>query len=75
MVGKKTLKDYEIDHIYDYYDMVLESLVNGQRTQAKEQGLRLTKLQRYDCLCHIANITADNNNEIEFFQRLFIIGE
>lgn len=34
---KKLLKDYEFNSDQQYFDMIVESVINGNRTQAKEQ--------------------------------------
>lgn len=34
---KKLLKDYGLNSDMQYFDMIVESVINGQRTQAKEQ--------------------------------------
>ena len=33
---KKLLKDYELNSDMQYFEMIVESVINGQRTQAKE---------------------------------------
>jgi hypothetical protein len=37
MTMKKLLKEYELNSDMQYYEMVVESVINGNRTQAKEQ--------------------------------------
>lgn len=39
----KLLKSYGFKNHSEYYDMILESLINGQFTQAKEQFNKLPK--------------------------------
>ncbi len=34
---KKILKDYELNSDMQYFEMIVESVINGNRTQAKEQ--------------------------------------
>ena len=34
---KKLLKDYELNSDMQYFEMIVGSVINGQRTQAKEQ--------------------------------------
>lgn len=33
---KKLLKDYELNSDMQYFEMIADSVINGQRTQAKE---------------------------------------
>jgi hypothetical protein len=33
---KTLLKDYELETDQDYFNMIINSVINGQRTQAKE---------------------------------------
>ncbi len=70
MVGKKTLKDYELNDIYEYYDMCINSRLNGNIEQAKRQALKLTKDQRFRFLEYIDNLT--NGETEEFFIYTFI---
>jgi len=34
---KKLLKDYGLNSDQQYFEMIIESVINGQRTQAKDQ--------------------------------------
>ena len=34
---KKLLKEYGFENEFEYYEMIISSVVNGQRTQAKMQ--------------------------------------
>ena len=34
---KRLLKDYELNSDMQYFEMIVESVINGNRTQAKEQ--------------------------------------
>lgn len=44
----KLLKSYNLSCILDYYDMIIESVINGQHKQAKEQFLCMPKSNRKD---------------------------
>ncbi len=43
---KKLLKSYGFTSNRQYFEMIAESVVNGQRTQAKEQFLAMPKSER-----------------------------
>lgn len=36
MISKKTLKEYEFKSIFDYFDYIVESKINGNYAQVKE---------------------------------------
>ena len=40
---KKLLKEYDLTEVYQYYDMIIDSVINGQREQAKVQFLAMPK--------------------------------
>jgi hypothetical protein len=40
---KKLLKTYELNSDMQYYEMIIDSVINGQRTQAKEQFKAMPK--------------------------------
>lgn len=43
---KKLLKTYEFKTREQYFDMIIESVINGQRTQAKEQFNAMPKVEK-----------------------------
>ena len=43
---KKLLKDYGFNSDMQYYEMIVESVINGQRTQAKTQFNALPKNEK-----------------------------
>jgi len=43
---KSLLKEYSIESEIDYFDIIDESIVNGQKKQAKEQFLAMDKESR-----------------------------
>jgi predicted site-specific integrase-resolvase len=45
MVSKQKIKDYEFESIEDYYEYIVESIINGQRKQAKELVKQFSKKQ------------------------------
>ena len=40
---KKLLKDYELNSDMQYFEMIVTSVINGNRTQAKEQFKAMPK--------------------------------
>jgi len=46
MISVKTLEKYELKNIEEFFDMILSSYVNGQKTQAKNQLSKLGYNQR-----------------------------
>jgi len=43
---KKLLKKYGLNSDMQYFEMIVESVINGQRTQAKDLFTSLTKSER-----------------------------
>lgn len=48
MVSKKTILGYEFSDIYEYYQYIVDSRVNGQIKQAKDLYKKLSKAQKTD---------------------------
>jgi hypothetical protein len=48
MVSKKTILGYEFSDIYEYFQYVVDSRVNGQIKQAKDLYKKLSKAQKTD---------------------------
>ncbi len=46
---KTLLKDYDLNQRYEYYDLVFNSLVNGNISQTKELFLDMYRKDRKDC--------------------------
>jgi hypothetical protein len=46
MITKKDLKDYQFENIYQYFDYVLESEVNGQKKQVRYLIGKMSQRQR-----------------------------
>lgn len=72
MISNKTLKEYDFNSIYQYYEMILESLINGNINQVKEQAKKLNKAQKIEFINYLPEICADANDKILFFTHLFI---
>lgn len=43
---KKLLKSYQLKIREQYFDVIIESVINGQRTQAKEQFKAMPKVEK-----------------------------
>jgi hypothetical protein len=50
MISKATIKAYEFETIKDYFIYILESEINGQRSQVHNLIDELSKQQKKDCL-------------------------
>ena len=48
MVSKKLIKGYEFSDLYEYFDYIVTSRVNGQIKQAKDLYKKLSKVQKAD---------------------------
>lgn len=53
---KKLLKTYELRTNGEYYNMILESMINWQYTQAKEQFKAMPRDNRKDMVKQIVNL-------------------
>ncbi len=60
MVSFKTLKNYDFNSITDYFNYIVESLVNGQRTQCKTLYNKLSKGQKLDFWVYINGAALDH---------------
>jgi hypothetical protein len=50
---KKLLKLYHFREVGEYYAMILESVINGQRTQAKEQFSKMPKSNKIEFMAEV----------------------
>ena len=48
MIGKKTLKEFEFKSIFDYFEYIIESRINGNYAQVKELIKSLSSSQWVD---------------------------
>jgi hypothetical protein len=55
MVTKKDIKDYDFKNMDQYFDYVLESIVNGQRQQAKNLISCFSQRQRNQFAMYLEN--------------------
>lgn len=68
MVSKKLLKEYEFSNIEEYFDMVLESRINGQFKQAVNQFKKMSTSQKLDFVEYVRN---NSPADYDFFMRNF----
>ncbi len=64
---KKLLKGYELTTNEQYYDMCIESLINGQRAQARMQFNKLPKENKKDLLNYIKQNHEPSADIYKFF--------
>jgi len=58
---KKLLKIYGFDSKLQYYEMILESVVNGQISQSRDQFNSMPKVNKFEFICHM-NLTERQKN-------------
>lgn len=59
MIGKTTLKNYEFKTIEDYFDFILDSEINGQRSQVKNLYNKLSRDQKKQFYNYIQQFSKD----------------
>ena len=64
MISQKLLKDYEIQEVYQYYDICIDSYINGQIAQAKTQIKKFSKEQKLDFIEYLKDLP---NEYFNFF--------
>lgn len=55
MVSKQDIKDYDFKTIEDYFNYIVDSIINGQRQQAKDLIKELSKEQKKEAVKHFSN--------------------
>lgn len=55
MITQKDLKEYQFSGIVQYFDYVLESLVNGQRKQARDLISCMSQRQKNQFAMYLEN--------------------
>ena len=50
---KKLLKEYGFNSYMQYFEMIVESVINGQRTQAKQQFKAMPRNYKRTFIAHI----------------------
>lgn len=57
---EKLLKEYSLNSDMSYFDMILQSVENGQICQAGTQFLQLAKLDRKNFIKYVATAFVEN---------------
>lgn len=70
MLSKKLLKSYDCEFDSDYFDIVIESRINGNISQAVEQFKKIEKSKRSDFFDYVKSTS--NDYVYEFFLNLVI---
>ena len=55
MISKKNLKEYEFNTMYDYYNYVIESKINGQFKQVRTLINNMSKTQHNHFIIYVCN--------------------
>jgi hypothetical protein len=50
---QKLIKEYQFNNCFEYYDMILNSVINGQRTQATEQFKAMKREDRKEFIKYV----------------------
>lgn len=69
MVSRRTLKEYGFTSLDDYFNMTLDSKINGQFSQAKEQFRKMDKGQKLEFI-EFVRINAPDHYDF-FMQNIF----
>ena len=76
MIGKSTLKAYGFKDMQEYYDMIVDSKINGQIEQCREQFNSCNKEQKKEFLSYLADETErENNGNTVYYQLLKLLIE
>lgn len=62
VVGKKTLKAYDFNDLYDYFNYINDSIINGQHKQSRDLFNKLSRLQKR----HFIIYARENNFNIKY---------
>ena len=65
MITQKDLKEYQFSGIVQYFDYVLESIVNGQRKQARDLVSRMSQRQRNQFAVYLENECPFHHSHID----------
>ena len=69
---KKLLKSYQLNSDQQYYEMIVESVINGNRTQAKEQFNAMPKVNRKQ---FVLSIYTDWQTALSYSDRAMFFNE
>jgi hypothetical protein len=71
---KTLLKEYEFSQRFEYYDMVYDSLINGNISQAKKLFCSMKREDRKDCYLYFEGYydspNQDQRKSLNFFFKL-----
>ena len=74
MITKKDLKDYQFENMDRYFDYVLESIVNGQRGQARNLISCFSQRQRNQFAVYLDNDCLFPEEEIQEAKKITFSG-
>lgn len=63
MITKNTLREYEFETIQEYYEYILQSIINGQRQQAINLAKLLSKEQKKQAIEHLEIYVSNQADE------------
>lgn len=63
MIYKTTLKAYDFQNIEQYYDYVLQSIINGQRQQALKLILKMSQEQKKQAYNYFEDYVGNDADE------------
>lgn len=66
---KKLLKDYELQTIEQYYHMIIDSVINGQRTQAKELFSKMPKEYKKGYIRWVIDLLYDPELKMNYIRK------
>lgn len=69
MIGKKTLNDYSFKNLFDYFNYIIDSEINGNYNQVKDLFKRLDSEQKKDFINYLIENNISNKDNI--LKRLF----
>jgi hypothetical protein len=72
MIYKKDLKAYGVECIEQYYEIIIQSKINGQYKQLEQQIKSLSKDQKKDFLDYITNYELEESDTIKYLESKII---
>ena len=67
MVSQKLIKSLDFQNINEYFDYIIDSIINGQPQQAKELFVKLSSKQKLDFYLFL------NENNIDLVKTLDVV--
>ena len=65
MITKKLIRCFEFENIYQFYDYVVESKVNGNNSQCKDLVKQMNKYQFIEFMDYLAQEDTSNKSNRE----------